>query len=147
MEKIKLQIYLTKELHSKLLEEAEKNGISVPATIIDILNERYGDTDKESEADITANIINEFKNYAAKLEDGTEFTIHEASPTFLAYPQYRARLGKKIALAVAEGKYTSISAVRTRSGFVKRRGNGAAVYVKKLSDDKCSTEGVSDDKR
>ncbi len=134
MEKIKLQVYLTEELHSKLLEEAERNGVSAPATIVDILSKRYLGT-TESEADVSSKVIDEFSNYVPKSENG-EFTIHEASPTYVAYPQYRAVLGKKIALAVAEGKFEGISVVRTRSGSVKRRRDGSAVYIKKQPENK-----------
>lgn len=130
MEKIKLQVYLPLELHTKLLAEAATNGISAPAFIVDMLTKRYfAEKQEQSEVDITANVINEFKNYIPQSSNG-EFTIHEASPTFLKYPQYRALLGKKIALAVAEGEFEGISAVRTRSGSVKRRRDGAAVYIK-----------------
>ena len=134
MEKIKLQVYLTEELHSKLMEEAERKGISAPATIVDILSTRYLGT-TESEADVSSKVIDQFSNYVPKSENG-EFTIHEASPTYVAYPQYRAVLGKKIALAVAEGKFEGISVVRTRSGSVKRRRDGSAVYIKKQPENK-----------
>lgn len=122
-----MQVYLQAELHSKLLAEAQENGISAPALIVDILARRYGESER-SEVDITADVINEFKNFSPQSASG-EFTIHEASPTFVKYPQYRALLGKKIALSVAEGEFEGISAVRTRSGSVKRRRDGAAVYI------------------
>ena len=133
MDKIKIQVYLLPELHSKLLAEAHESGISAPALIVDILARRYGESER-SEVDITASVINEFKNYIPQSASG-EFTIHEASPTFVKYPQYRALLGKKIALAVAEGDFHGISVVRTRSGSVKRRRDGAAVYIRNKPED------------
>lgn len=137
MEKIKVQVYLPPELHSKLLADAEANGISAPAMIVELLSKRYlGDRHEQSEVEITANVINEFRSYIPQSSNG-EFTIHEASPTFLKYPQYRALLGKKIALAVAEGEFEleGISVCRTRSGSVKRRRDGAAVYIKNKPED------------
>ena len=133
MEKIKVQVYLPPELHSQLLAEAEKNGISAPALIVDILARRYGESER-SEVDITADVINEFKNYIPQSASG-EFTIHEASPTFVKYPQYRALLGKTIALAVSKREFNLISVVRTRSGSVKRRRDGAAVYIRNKLED------------
>ena len=135
MEKIKVQVYLPPELHTKLLAEAATNGISAPAFIVDMLTKRYfAEKQERSEVDITASVINEFKNFSPQSASG-EFTIHEASPTFVKYPQYRALLGKKIALLVAEGGLDGISVVRTRSGSVKRRRDGAAVYIRNKPED------------
>lgn len=134
MEKRKLQVYLPPELHSKLLEEAQRNDISAPAMILDILSKRYGEDRDQSEADITASVMSEFKSYIPQ-SPNCEFTIHEASPTFVKYPSYRALLGRKIALAVAQGELEGIRVVRTMSGSVKRRGNGAAVYIKSKPKD------------
>lgn len=131
-EKVRLQVYYPQEHFPELLEDAERRGISAAAMLVEIALEHYGKRNKaETESDITAKVKQEFAAFCLKSADNTEFTIAEASPTFASHPEYRALLGKKIAVLVADGEFQNITASRTRSGSVRRRRNGAAVYLKK----------------
>lgn len=131
-EKVRLQVYYPQEHFPELLEDAERRGISAAAMLVEIALEHYGKWNKaETESDITAKVKQEFAAFCLKSADNTEFTIAEASPTFASHPEYRALLGKKIAVLVADGEFQNITASRTRSGSVRRRRNGAAVYLKK----------------
>lgn len=131
-EKVRLQVYYPHEHFPELLEDAERRGISAAAMLVEIALEHYGKRNKaETESDITAKVKQEFAAFCLKSADNTEFTIAEASPTFASHPEYRALLGKKIAVLVADGEFQNITASRTRSGSVRRRRNGAAVYLKK----------------
>ena len=133
-EKVRLQVYYPQEHFPKLLEDAERRGISAAAMLVEIaLQHYYGKRENaETESDITAKVKQEFAAFCSKSADNTEFTIANASPTFASRPEYRAILGKKIAVLVADGEFgKNITASRTRSGSVRRRRNGAAVYLKK----------------
>ena len=133
-EKVRLQVYYPQEHFPKLLEDAERRGISAAAMLVEIaLQHYYGKRDKaETESDITAKVKQEFAAFCSKVAVNTECTIADASPTFASHPEYRALLGKRIAVFVADGGFgKNITASRTRSGSVRRRRNGAAVYLKK----------------
>ena len=132
-EKVRLQVYYPNEHFPMLLEDAERRGISAAAMLVEIALEHYGKRNKaETESNITTKVKQEFAAFCLKSAYNTEFTIAEASPTFASHPEYRALLGKKIAVLVADGEFgKNITASRTRSGSVRRRRNGAAVYLKK----------------
>lgn len=135
-DKIRMQVYYPQQHFSELLQDAQNRGISPAAMLVEIALQHYGKLSTESESDITAKVKQEFAAFSENI-DNKEFTIADASPTYLAHPEYRALLGKKIAVFVADGDFENVTASRTRSGSVRRRRNGAAVYIK-LPDEKCT---------
>ena len=44
--------------------------------------------------------------------------------------------GKKIAIYVADEFFPGVTASRSRTGNIRRRSNGAALYIKKSNDKK-----------
>lgn len=134
--KIKLQVCLNEALYVELLAEAQQKGISCPAVVVELLAERYGKTEKDFESDITKKVLDEFKEFSEKIEFNKEYSIFDASPTFSQNRDYRSLLGKKIAIYVADEFFPGVTASRSRTGNIRRRSNGAALYIKKSNDKK-----------
>lgn len=134
----RIQFYPSKELESKLEEEALKLGISISSLVNEKLNEIYCTNAKSnlSLSELTTKVLGEVKAYINSPDAKPEFDILTASNTFANIEMtwtgkpstLRAQIGKNFSKQIGKGDFSNIERAEHPNGKPKLSKNNASVY-------------------